>query len=126
MRRPVELRENVIRYIAHGLGRETTDLVAISPFGERSGNTKQEVVLLPNHWVYPFNWHAGDTLRAICSIKQQSFNPKLCQEVLKVGERAVLLPIRVICIEGRVQMQRILRLLVMNNKQVIELIVRKR
>jgi hypothetical protein len=67
---PVELRENVIRYIVHGLGRETTGLAAISPFGERSRNTKQEVVLLPNHWVYPFNWYTGDTLRAICSIEQ--------------------------------------------------------
>jgi hypothetical protein len=43
-----------------------------------------------------------------------------------VTEGAVLLPIRAIRIEGRVQMQRILRLLVMNNKQVIEPVVRKR
>ncbi len=84
---PIALRKSVNRYMAHGLGREAADLAAISPFAARSGNTKQEVVLLPDHWVYPFNWNTEEGLRAICSAEQQSFDPKHCQEVLRVGHR---------------------------------------
>ena len=84
---PIALRKNINRYEVHGLDRVAASLAASSPFVERSGNTKQEVVLLPNHWVYPFNWHAGEALRAICSVEQQSFNSKLCQEVLEVDDR---------------------------------------
>jgi hypothetical protein len=84
---PIALLNNVHRYKAHGLGKEAAGLAAISPFADRSGNTKQEVVLLPNHWVYPFNWNSGEGLRAICSVEQQSFDPKRCQEILEVGHR---------------------------------------
>jgi hypothetical protein len=84
---PIALRNSINHYAVHGLDRVAAGLAGSSPFVEQSENTKQEVVLLPNHWVYPFNWYAGEALRAICSVEQQSFNSKRCQEVLKVGDR---------------------------------------
>jgi hypothetical protein len=83
---PVVLRNNINRYKAHGLDSKAAGLVGIGPFAEWSGN-KHEVVLLPDHWVYPYSWQGGEALRAICSVEQESFDPKRCQEVLKVGDK---------------------------------------
>jgi hypothetical protein len=84
---PIALRKLVNRYEAHGLDREAIGLAANSPFAEEFVNAKQAIVLLPNHWVYPFNWNEGDALRAICSVEQESFDSQRCKEVLEVGSR---------------------------------------
>jgi inositol phosphorylceramide mannosyltransferase catalytic subunit len=85
---PIALRKAVARFENSGLNREATALAQMGPFSKRKKNgLKDEVVLLPGHWVYPYNWNEGPEFREVCSTEEETFDAERCRELLQVDQR---------------------------------------
>jgi inositol phosphorylceramide mannosyltransferase catalytic subunit len=70
---PVALRDSILKY-------------------QNMRGTADKVILLPDHWVYPYSWVNNwnpktQDLRAACSAEQPHFDASRCKEMLKVDDK---------------------------------------
>jgi hypothetical protein len=83
---PAALFDAIRDFTKNGLSKKAAALAAAGPFAQLPKETKQEIVLLPEHWVYPYNWRS-DEMRPLCSVELKTFDPKACQAKLEVAEK---------------------------------------
>lgn len=83
---PGALYNAIHDFNTNGLSKEADTLVAVGPFASHAKKTKQEIVLLPSHWIYPYNWRVKE-LRPLCSAEAETFDAKACQEKLEVDKK---------------------------------------
>ena len=84
---PIALREAIRRYQTRGLGLEVRRLAAVGPFAAAGAqDLRNDLVLLDDFWVYPFNWRKAD-LRAICSVEKEGFDAERCKAMLETSEK---------------------------------------
>ncbi|OBT84788.1 hypothetical protein VE02_06921 [Pseudogymnoascus sp. 03VT05] len=83
---PVALRNDILDFNEKGLRKEAAALAAIGPFASQAKMTEQEIVVLPGHWIYPYDWSVKE-LGPMCSVQQTTFDAKACQERLEVGKK---------------------------------------
>ncbi|KAL5346098.1 hypothetical protein ACLOAV_009130 [Pseudogymnoascus australis] len=53
---PAALYRAILDFNTNGLSQEAAALAAVGPFASQTKKTKQEIVLLPSHWIYPYDW----------------------------------------------------------------------
>ncbi|OBT52268.1 hypothetical protein VE04_07264 [Pseudogymnoascus sp. 24MN13] len=83
---PVALYKAILEFNTSGLSQEAAALAAVGPFTSQAEKTKQEIVLLPSHWLYAYDWREKE-LRSICSVEAETFDAKACQEWLEVNKK---------------------------------------
>lgn len=49
-----------------------------------------DIILLPEHLVYPFDWNTDEGTRAVCSAEQDTFDDGRCKELLDVDSKKSL------------------------------------
>ncbi|OAF55938.1 hypothetical protein VC83_08003 [Pseudogymnoascus destructans] len=83
---PVALYNAMLDFNTNGLSKEAVAMAAVGPFASLAKKTKQEIVLLPSHWIYPYDWNVKE-LRPLCSAEAETFDAKACQERLEVDKK---------------------------------------
>ncbi|KKZ63167.1 hypothetical protein EMCG_02463 [[Emmonsia] crescens] len=83
---PVALYNAILDFNTNGLSKEAAALAAVGHFASLAKKTKQEIVLLPSHWIYPYDWTVKE-LRPLCSAAAETFDAKACQERLEVDKK---------------------------------------
>jgi hypothetical protein len=83
---PAALYRAILDFNTNGLSNEAAALAAVGPFASQAEKIKPEIVLLPSHWIYPYNWKEKE-LRSICSVEAETFDAKACQEWLEVDKK---------------------------------------
>ncbi|KFY66466.1 hypothetical protein V497_00922 [Pseudogymnoascus sp. VKM F-4516 (FW-969)] len=83
---PAALFDAIRDFTKNGLSKKAAALAAAGPFAQLPKKTEQEIVLLPEQWVYPYNWRS-DEMRPLCSVELKTFDPKACQAKLEVAEK---------------------------------------
>jgi hypothetical protein len=62
---PIALRKNIGHY-------------------ESCGDARDNIILLPDGMIYPFNWNTGQEVRSVCSAEKDTFNESQCKDRLNV------------------------------------------
>lgn len=83
---PVALYNAILDFNTNGISKEAVAMAAVGPFASLAKKTKQEIVLLPSHWIYPYDWSVKE-LRPLCSAEAETFDAKACQERLEVDKK---------------------------------------
>ncbi|OBT61418.1 hypothetical protein VE03_09497 [Pseudogymnoascus sp. 23342-1-I1] len=83
---PAALYRAIVDFNTNGLSKEAAALAAVGPFVSQAKTTKKEIVLLPDHWIYPYDWTVKE-LRSPCSVEAETFNAKGCKERLEVDKK---------------------------------------
>ncbi|KFY66713.1 hypothetical protein V496_01942 [Pseudogymnoascus sp. VKM F-4515 (FW-2607)] len=83
---PAALYRAILDFNTNGLCKEAAALAAVGPFASQAKKTRPEIVLLPNHWIYPYDWTVKE-LRSLCSTEAETFNAKACKERLEVDSK---------------------------------------
>ncbi|KFY85219.1 hypothetical protein V500_08611 [Pseudogymnoascus sp. VKM F-4518 (FW-2643)] len=83
---PAALYNAILDFNTKGLSKEAAALAAVGPFASLAKKTKPEIVLLPSHWIYPYDWTVKEP-RSLCSAEAKTFNAKACKERLEVDKK---------------------------------------
>ncbi|OJD10367.1 hypothetical protein AJ78_08594 [Emergomyces pasteurianus Ep9510] len=83
---PVALYNAILDFNTNGLSKKATILASVGPFGSLPKKTRQELVLLPSHWVYPYDWSVKE-LRPLCSAEAETFDANACRARLEVDKK---------------------------------------
>ncbi|OBT81368.1 hypothetical protein VE02_10230 [Pseudogymnoascus sp. 03VT05] len=83
---PVALYNAILDFNTNGLSKEAAALAAVGTIASLAKKTKQEIVMLPSHWIYPYDWSVKE-LRPLCSAEGETFDAKACQERLEVDRK---------------------------------------
>lgn len=83
---PAALFHAIHDFNTNGLSREAAALAAVGPFAPEAMEAKQEIIVLPSQWIYPYDWTVRG-LRSLCSAEAKTFDASACQERLEVGKK---------------------------------------
>ncbi|OJD13270.1 hypothetical protein ACJ73_09223 [Blastomyces percursus] len=83
---PVALYNAILDFNTNGLSKEAASLAAVGPFASLAKESKQEIILLPSHWIYPYDWTVKE-LQPVCSAETETFDAKACRERLEVDKK---------------------------------------